>query len=338
MGAIWFDPGVLQETIIEIIGFKAGLTMSAKEVSKHISRSEFREIWENSAKSVIRIRSEEFEMLVLNILKEIGNISDDSPISPAAKMLASKTEAASEEMRSDLLHMFEEWLPVAAQKAKDIGSKALDPTPLLSAVMAKHGGIGLDFMARFLKAVNESTHRNPWGGMRRVDWTDTADLQDLFKSESLSTLYGDFIDQRYIDYLNANLDLVGKMNWRKFEGLSAEFFSREGFHVVIGKGRSDGGIDIRVWPNEKASESSPPLIMIQCKRQKGDVEQVVVKALWADMVDEGASSGLIVTSSRLAPGAKQVCTARSYPIIGVERDALCKWLRALRTPEADDQE
>ena len=48
----------------------------------------------------------------------------------------------------------------------------------------------------------------------------------------------------------------------------------------------------------------------QCKRQKEKVGKVVVKALWADVQHEKASPGLIVTTSRLSPGAKEVCAAR----------------------------
>ena len=167
---------------------------------------------------------------------------------------------------------------------------------------------------------------------RRVDWVNTIELKELFTSESLDASYGRFIDQRFIDYLEANFSAIDSMHWRKFEALSGEFFSRSGYHVDMGPGRGDGGVDIRAWKPDIDRSSTPPTILIQCKRQKSSVEQVVVKALWADVSNERAESGLIVTSSRVAPGAKRMCSARSYPVGFEERHTLMRWLSALRTP------
>ena len=101
-----------------------------------------------------------------------------------------------------------------------------------------------------------------------------------------------FFDLRFIDYLYQNFDDIDKMNWRKFEGLTAELFTREGFHVNIGVGSNDDSIDARVYPTENDTDK-PPLILIQCKRQKEKVEKVIVKALWADIQAEKAQSRLI---------------------------------------------
>jgi restriction system protein len=85
--------------------------------------------------------------------------------------------------------------------------------------------------------------------------------------------------------------------------------------------RDDGNIDVRVWPRD-ADRARPPTILIQCKRQKQKVGKVVIKALYADILDENASSGLIVTTSALSPGAVKVCSARSYPIEQARREHL----------------
>ncbi|MDQ0012005.1 restriction system protein [Variovorax boronicumulans] len=167
---------------------------------------------------------------------------------------------------------------------------------------------------------------------RRIDWNGTIELKELFSSESLDAPNGHFIDQRFLDYLGANFSAIDTMNWRKFEGLSGEFFSRAGYDVEMGPGRGDGGVDIRVWKPKINKNGNPPTILIQCKRQKSSIEQVIVKALWADVVHEGAESGLIVTSSRIAPGSQRLCSARSYPVRVEERASLARWLKALRTP------
>ena len=170
-----------------------------------------------------------------------------------------------------------------------------------------------------------------WFPARQTDWQNTAELRALFRSESLETMYGTFFDQRFIDHLSKNFERIGEINWRKFEGLVAEYFLRGGYEVDIGPGRNDGGIDVRVW-NVGSAKTEPPAILVQCKREKTKIGKVVVKALWADVVDENANSGLIVTTSSLSPGAEAVRTARSYPIQVADRESLRRWLSQLRKP------
>ncbi|WP_181281603.1 restriction endonuclease [Aeromonas veronii] len=119
------------------------------------------------------------------------------------------------------------------------------------------------------------------------------------------------------------------MNWRKFEALTAEYFERSGYRVEIGEGRNDGGVDIRVW-GQVDNKSLAPVTLVQCKRTKSKIDKVLVKSLWADVVDENASSGVIVTTSYFSPGASQVCKARKYPIREANRDTVMSWLKELK--------
>lgn len=156
-------------------------------------------------------------------------------------------------------------------------------------------------------------------------------LEDLFKSESLESQYGEFIDQRFINYLNRNHDKLGEIHWRKFEGLTAEYFDRQGYKVELGPGRNDGGIDVRVW-KDNARDGDAPLILIQCKRYKEKIGRTVVKALWADVEWEKADSGLIVTTSSISPGAQQDCIARGYKIKQANKQIITQWLDTMKTP------
>ena len=172
---------------------------------------------------------------------------------------------------------------------------------------------------------------SPWAGFHNITWKDQKKLEELFKSESLETEYGSFFDQRFIHYLINNFDDISKIHWRQFEALACEYFDKLGYHVEIGPGRDDGGIDLRVW-DDKATKKGPASILVQCKRQKRKIEKVVVKALWADIIEEKAKSGLIVTTSSISPGAKEVCNARKYNIDEANRETLKKWLWAMREP------
>ncbi len=148
----------------------------------------------------------------------------------------------------------------------------------------------------------------------------------------MESAHGEFFDQRFVDFLNANFDDVDQINWRQFEGLAAEFFGRLGFGVALGPGRNDNGVDIRLWPDEAGIARQPAVVLVQCKRERRKVSKTVVKALWADVIEEQATSGLIVTSSSFSPGAKVLRNARGYPIVEADRDALRRWLGSMRTP------
>ena len=111
----------------------------------------------------------------------------------------------------------------------------------------------------------------------------------------------------------------------------AEYFTRSGYRVELGAGRNDDNIDARVW-SESQKPEDPATMIIQCKREKEAVGKVVVKALYADVVHEGAKSGLIVTTNRVSKGAKETIKGRSYPIEIAEGTTVRDWLVAMRTP------
>lgn len=198
-------------------------------------------------------------------------------------------------------------------------------------IFTKHGQLGVNLFSEIVQAYDESCHTSPWLSYRTIDWKNVIELDELFKSESMNVSHGEYIDQRFIDYLYQNFSDIDKINWRKFEQLVAEYFHKTNWHVELGPGRDDGGIDVRISKNVANSEY-PEIILIQCKRQKRKIEKVVVKALWADVIDENANSGLVVTTSSLSPGAQKVCQARSYKINEADRTTLKKWLKEMRSP------
>lgn len=124
-----------------------------------------------------------------------------------------------------------------------------------------------------LKGINADLHRSALSFFRQTDWEDVAELAELFTSENLKTPHGKYFDQRFVDFLSHNFASIDNINWRKFEGLTCEFFHQIGLHVEIGSGRDDGSIDARVWPRPEEAEG-PPLIVVQCKRQKQKVAGV----------------------------------------------------------------
>ncbi len=197
----------------------------------------------------------------------------------------------------------------------------IDPSPFRLECLDRFGTFGLEVADELITkfAIQLTIHSCHFPVVS--DWADTAELEALFQSEGLDTHYGRFFDQRCIDYLHRDFDDIDRINWRKFEGMTAEYCDRQGFRVDLGPGRNDGGVDVRVWPADGAV-AGPPAILIQCKRQRQSVSKVVVKSFYADVLDANATSGLIVTTTKLSAGATDVCKIRQYLLRLAKRSTL----------------
>jgi restriction system protein len=324
VGAIWFRRAELLGSVSEVVGYKSGLALTREEIAEHLPDAG--ELWQGPDEEKLRVRSEEFEELITSLLYAVGNIKTPRVIFPTIALHHKfKRDREKREMVPQILDLF-----IEIFKIEQAGLSG-DVDSFLLAALQRHGPAGFRVAMEFVKNIEDWIHVNPWSRVRRFDWQDTARLRDLFASESLETMYGHFLDQRFVDYLHKNFGAIGEINWRKFEGLAGEFFKREGYHVELGTGRNDGNVDARVWPSEKAAKG-PPTMLIQCKREQKKVGKLVVKALWADIQDEKARSGLIVTTTSLSPGAEKVCSVRGYPIRQANRDTIQKWIRRMRTP------
>ncbi|MBV7518926.1 restriction endonuclease [Ensifer sp. ENS12] len=168
---------------------------------------------------------------------------------------------------------------------------------------------------------------------RSLTQPDPIALDALFASEKLPAEPECYFDQRFINYLANQPERLKDIHWRQFEGLTAEWFQRAGYSVELGPGRNDGSIDVRLW-NADAAPGTPPAVIVQCKRQTRKVERVVVKALYADILEERADTGLVVTTSDISPGAASDVSARAYPITTANRTQVKAWIEAMRKPEA----
>lgn len=332
MGRIIMSPNSLASFLGERIGFKSGLALTREEIAGHLGEnSPLTESILNCSDTPIKVGSYDITDAFQLILFRLG-ILDRPFVGDGPTRLGFKY--AKHERKSSL---FEDVVKLLGAHHFDKGNvvlgKSFDSEVFFDLVNILLPEGSLDLAIELIEYIELGERASPWEWCeaRSVDWRDTADLCDLFKSESLESLHGTFFDQRFANYLSRNFDKIGDMNWRKFEGLTAEYFLREGFEVEVGPGRNDGGIDVRVW-KPRTLASSPPLIIIQCKRQRHKIEKAVVKSLWADLVDVNAGSGLIVTTSSLSPGAETIRLSRSYPIEVVNNGHLKNWLEQLRTP------
>ena len=207
----------------------------------------------------------------------------------------------------------------------------LDESGLLGRATLEGGAELREVASQLLAAYRDEKRLSPWSRVEQA-WPagGVRDLEELFGAGDGGTGATVF-DQRFIDFLTANSSEVPGIHWRQFERLVAEKFRRDGYDVELGPGGNDDGVDIRAWPLDEDREK-PPLLIIQCKRQKEDVGKVVVKALWADVQHERATRGLLVTSGRVSPGGASTISSRSYSVDIVDGVAVAEWLQSMRSP------
>lgn len=136
-------------------------------------------------------------------------------------------------------------------------------------------------------------------------------------------------DPRIIQYLADHPDDLHDLTPRQFEELIAELLRDMGYEAKLGPRGRDGGIDVYA---ERALETGPELVFVQCKRYREDnkVAQSVVKQLFADVTTKGASRGLIVTTSSFTGPALGLINEQRYRLSGADRPKVEEWLREVR--------
>lgn len=332
MGGITMARVSFVDQFTEIVGFKSGIIITPDQLTDLLGDYDV----DLAAKlrpdgpDGFRMYSTEFEDVVAHLLYKLGNIDSPRVMSASAQLYHQfKDDPKTLDRYYGVLEAYIAFMDDVLAGPPPEGGK-LDPEPLLRVVAERFGNAGLDMVMALIKGVNLQNHISPWGQVRAIDWKDEVALTELFVSERLETLHGAYFDQRFIDFLERNYGEIGNINWRKFEGIAGEYFDRAGFAVDMGPGRNDDGIDLRIFPKEPVA-SAPPLIIVQCKRQKAKIDKALVKSVYADVLHEQAGSGLIVTSSYMSPGATTMRTARGYPIEAADRDTLKTWIRKMKS-------
>lgn len=293
MGGIWFRGAEFVATLSEMIGFKTGLALSAERLKALLDEID-PGLWPPSDDLGMRIRSEVFEEVCVGVLSKLGAGPPDVifPIwdvrrrSEGNRARLAVIEALEPQLDSFESHAIQ--LGFLAQKDREKQPPS-DPEALIAAAEEGYGPVGREIAEQFVDAVHAYLSQSPFHAFRRVDWGDIRDLDDLFRTERLEGRHGEYFDQRFVDFLDANFDDIDQVNWRQFEGLAAEFFNRSGFRVALGPGRNDEGVDIRLWP--QTNDEGPAVTLVQCKRERRKISKTIVKALWADVVAGDAQSG-----------------------------------------------
>ncbi len=323
MGGITLELELFVQTMLDIIMIKTGFVLSEAELCDIVNKEYAEDSpflnYERDKSKKKRIRSETFDEIVLTVRKKLGEVERTFPdIKGHMERLLS--------FESDEIDP----ISVSYQVHSIMTTNSKDGFYDRDKVISESKHLGPE---ELILEILDSTHEmrklsNRIVPLERILWDGGHSVEDLFEKELIPKYEDLYLDQKFINYLAANPERVEFMHWRNFERLTAEFFNRYGFKVVLGPGTNDGGVDVRIYKDEKES----PFIIIQCKRHKesNEVKVNTVKALYSDVDYEKAEFGLIATTSKVAPVGKKVVSIRKYPIGFAESKEVIDWITKLK--------
>lgn len=115
-----------------------------------------------------------------------------------------------------------------------------------------------------------------------------------------------------VDSIDENQNLAA-MNWEDFEHLVREVFEKEfavsGGEVKVTRASRDGGVDAVAFDPDPIRGGK---IVIQAKRYTNTVDVSAVRDLFGSVMNEGATKGILVTTSDYGPDAYEF--ARGKPL------------------------
>ena len=129
------------------------------------------------------------------------------------------------------------------------------------------------------------------------------------------------VDRRFIESRDvaSNVDAganIAAMDWHDFEHLvrqvfESEFASEAG-EVRVTQASRDGGVDAIVFNPDPIRGGK---IVIQAKRYTNTVDVSAVRDLYGTVVNEGASKGILVTTSQFGPDARKFAQGKPITLI-----------------------
>lgn len=326
MGHILMPSEAFVRSLSEDAGCRSGFALGEPDILESLG-ADHRFVEEITAREVVRLASDDYADAVGDLLFALG-----AARTPGMPPLSRRFLWNIEKEPGEGLDVFQ--LMKIEAVGREFARRKLARDDSQAEVLAELrlllGANEAVWFPGLLAAIDEEIGVNPFY-VRQIVKSDLILLKDLFQSEALPSDDGRFFDQRFIDYLNRNPEKLFQMNWRKFEGLAAEWFQRSGYTVELGPGRNDGGVDLRIWKDD-LSQSGPPTVIVQCKRYKDKIDRVTVKALYSDLIFEKATGAMVVTTSDISRGAKKDIEAREYPITTANLETVTTWLSEMRAP------
>ena len=188
-----------------------------KTLSDRYDIGEFQYLERSDSETVMR--PEDFEDVVLNIRRAIGNLPD----AKMGQFIVLYAVRALHDEGGEAIKIAEAYLAISESgKYTSVGEEAIKEIIAISGQRPLH-------VLKFLKAVGEMQRRKMnflYDRVRQKAWDGAVSLDRLFEGEHIPDDPTVYLDQRYIDYLARNSEEMGRIHWRNFERLTTEFFRR----------------------------------------------------------------------------------------------------------------
>lgn len=324
MGAIVWSLQNCINAILDVVIIKTGLVVT-DEYLLDILQEEFPDShfdrYAESSELGIRVRSEDFDMYCWKVRQRLGELENISPL------FVEDIDKCMEWMEEgiDYIGCVRQIMNLAAEQFDRNNPQLVDPRPIVETLLDENKYPWEVIKQAFNDILHQQQMSNNITPTEEILWDGGISLKNLFEKEHIPLKEDEFIDQKFINFLQANPQELEFMHWRNFERLTAEFFNRQGYEIELGPGSNDGGVDIRVY---NKTEKDKPYIIIQCKRHKesNEVKIETVKSFYTDVAFEEAKKGLIATTSKVAAGVKKVVSIRKYPLEFAENKEVVEWV------------
>jgi hypothetical protein len=134
------------------------------------------------------------------------------------------------------------------------------------------------------------------------------------------------VSDQLLKWLADQPDRLRTLGDRRFEEVVAELLCRRGYDVQLTPAKRDGGRDIHAALH---SDLGQFLYFVECKRWQKPVHVDVVRTLHGVVQAEGATAGIVATTSRFTRGAYQFQEKVRWQMSLRDLAALGEWLAVL---------
>jgi len=127
----------------------------------------------------------------------------------------------------------------------------------------------------------------------------------------------DVVDKRFVDEVDVLADLDQRPNLlalstAEFEGVIRDLFAKLGLETKTTRAAPDGGVDCVAFDPRPLFGGK---VVIQARRHRGTMDVSAVRDLFGTVLDEGATKGILVTTSSYGPDSVEFASGKPLELI-----------------------
>lgn len=170
-----------------------------------------------------------------------------------------------------------------------------------------------DFLAFDLSRVDPKATFKHLKGVAAANLMELSPIPPIVQLEKSDKRFVEGVD--VVEGLDESSNLAA-MDWEMFEHLVRELFEKEfgqhGGEVKVTRASADGGVDAIAFDPDPIRGGK---VVIQAKRYTNTVGVEAVRDLYGTVVNEGATKGILVTTSDFGPGSHDFAKGKPISLI-----------------------